>query len=160
MSYTFIRSATDEDGPALAALIAGIFADYDNCPFVDAEFPELQHPASYYAALGGQMWVAERDGAVVGSLAIGETLEPGVFELFKVYVAKQARGQGLAWSMFNLATDLIDEREGQSIKLWADSRFVEGHRFYEKIGFVKIPVIRYLADAGQTWELCYRLDAR
>ena len=160
MSYHFIRPAKDEDGPAVSRLIATIFKDYDNCHFLAEEFSELQHPASYYAALGGQMWVVEQDGDIIGSLAIYETLVPGVFELSKVYVAKSARGQGLAWSMFSLATDLVDERNGNAIKLWTDTRFVEGHQFYEKIGFDKVPVIRFLGDVSDTWEYCYRLNAR
>lgn len=160
MSYTFIRSARDDDGPELAKLIAGIFADYDNCLYKPSEFPELAHPASYYAAKGGQMWVAEQDGELVGSLAIAETTDEQVFELFKVYVAKKGRGQGLAWAMYQQATDLVDSREGTEIKLWTDTRFIEGHQFYEKIGFEKLPVIRRLNDVSDTWEFCYRLKAR
>lgn len=160
MSFCFIRSARDDDGPQLAELIAGIFKDYDNCLYEPAEFPELDHPASYYAAKGGQMWVVEQDGALVGSLAIAETTQEGVFELFKVYVAKSARGQGLAWSMFQQAIDLVDGREGYEVKLWTDTRFVEGHSFYEKIGFEKMPVTRRLNDVSDTWEYCYRLIAR
>lgn len=160
MSYSLIRPANDDDGPAIAKVITEIFADYENCIFYDDEYPELAHPASYYAALGGQIWVAEEDGDVVGCLAVAETLSPGLFELFKVYVAKKARGQGLAWSMFNLATDLVDERQGDSIRLWTDTRFKEGHAFYEKIGFKRIPVLRFLGDKCDSWEYCYRLDAR
>ena len=160
MSYSVIRTATDADGPAIGALIKAIYADYENCLYVEAELPELENVASYYAAQGGQMWVAEQNGEIVGSLAIGESLAPGTFELFKVYVARSARGQGLAWSMFNLATDLIDSRGGTSIKLWTDTRFVDGHQFYDKIGFSRVPVTRFLADASDTWEYCYRLDAK
>ncbi len=159
MSYTFIRNANDEDGPGLAKLIAEVFADYENCLYEPAEFPELANPASYYAALGGQMWVAEQDGKIVGSLAIAETTQEGVFELFKVYVSKHARGQGLAWSMYNLATDLVDSRQGHRIKLWTDTRFVDGHAFYDKVGFDKAPVVRRLNDVSDTWEYCYILDA-
>ena len=159
MSYCFIRNATDADGEGLASLIAEIFSDYENCHYEPSEFPELDNPASYYAAMGGQMWVAEEDGKIVGSLAIAETTEPGVFELFKVYVSKSARGQGLAWSMYNLATDLVDSRVGHSIKLWTDTRFVEGHKFYEKIGFERVPVVRRLNDVSDTWEYCYLLKA-
>ncbi|SNY92110.1 putative acetyltransferase [Cohaesibacter sp. ES.047] len=159
MSYSLIRPATDDDGPAIKALIATIFKDYDHCFFAEEEFPELEHPQSYYAALGGQMWVAEQGGEIVGCLAVGETTVEGLFELFKVYVAKSARGQGLAWSMYNLATDLIDERGGKAIRLWTDTRFVEGHAFYDKIGFERVPVVRFLGDVSDTWEYCYRLDA-
>ncbi|HAT87244.1 MAG TPA: GNAT family N-acetyltransferase [Rhizobiales bacterium] len=160
MSFSFIRSARDDDGPLLAKLIAGIFADYDNCIFEPTEFPELDHPASYYAAKGGQMWVVEQDDTLVGCLAISETTDEGIFELFKVYVAKETRGQGLAWSMFQQATDLVDSRDGHEIKLWTDTRFVEGHQFYEKISFEKMPVIRRLNDVSNTWEFCYRLRAK
>ena len=159
MSYAFIRSAKDDDGQAIGQLIASVFADYENCHFIPEEYPELQHPASYYAAMGGQIWVAEQDGEIVGSLAVSESLTPGLFELHKVYVSKVARGQGLAWSMFNLATDLIDSREGKAIRLWSDTRFLEGHAFYEKIGFQKVPVERFLGDYSNSWEYGYRLEA-
>ena len=128
MGYCLIRSARDDDGPALATLIAAIFADYENSYFEPAEFPELANPASHYAAQGGQIWVAEQDGEIVGSLAIAETLEPGIFELFKVYVAKKARGQGLAWSMFNLATELVDGREGHTTQAVDRYAFCGGAR--------------------------------
>ncbi|WP_319411103.1 GNAT family N-acetyltransferase [uncultured Cohaesibacter sp.] len=159
MSYALIRSATDEDGAAIGKLIASVFADYENCHYIEDEFPELEHPSSYYAAMGGQIWVAEQDGEIVGSLAVSESLTPGIFELHKVYVSKKARGQGLAWSMYNLATDLIDSRQGKTIRLWSDTRFLEGHAFYEKIGFTKVPVIRFLGDFSNSWEYGYRLEA-
>ena len=44
-----IRVAYDEDGPNLSRLIAGVFSEYENCPFVPKEFPELGAPASHYA---------------------------------------------------------------------------------------------------------------
>ena len=160
MSYTLIRSATDEDGPAIGKLIASVFADYENCHFVDEEYSELEHPSSYYAAMGGQIWVAEQDGEIVGSLAVAESLTPGLFELHTVYVSRKARGQGLAWSMFNLATDLVDERKGHAIRLWSDTRFLEGHAFYERVGFKKVPVERFLGDVSDSWEFSYRLDAK
>ena len=160
MSYTFIRLARDDDGPSLAKLIANVFADYENCIYKPSELPEMENPASYYAAMGGQMWVAEQNGKIVGSLAIGETVEPGIFELFKVYVSKEAHGQGLAWSMFKLATDLVDGSEGHAIKLWTDTRFVEGHAFYEKVGFEKMPVVRRVNDVSKSWEYCYLLKAQ
>lgn len=160
MSYALIRPATDTDGPAISKLITDIFADYENCHFVADEYPELAHPASYYAAMGGEMWVAEQDGEIVGCLAVAELLTPGLFELHTVYVAQKARGEGLAWSMFNLATDLVDSREGNAIRLWSDTRFLEGHAFYEKVGFTKVPVVRFLGDVSDSWEFGYRLEAQ
>ena len=53
---------------------------------------------------------------------------------------------------------VLDQRDGRTLKLWTDTRFLSGHRFYEKLGFVRQPVVRFLADATDCWEFAYRLD--
>jgi putative acetyltransferase len=40
--------------------------------------------------------------------------------------------------------------------LWSDTRFSRGHRFYEKLGFVRWPGERYLGDVSETWEYHFR----
>ncbi|WP_439572583.1 GNAT family N-acetyltransferase [Phreatobacter sp.] len=151
-----IRPARDTDGPAIAALIARSFADYPGCLFIDEEFPELAAPASHYAGRGGQLFVAERDGALIGSLAAAMTPVPGLAELFKVYVDGAARGSGLAQRLYGEGEALVRGQGARAIVLWSDTRFERGHRFYEKLGFVREPVTRYLADASASWEFCYR----
>jgi putative acetyltransferase len=151
-----IRPATDDDGPALARLIATTFAEYPGCLFIDAEFPELAASASHYRDLGGQLWIAERDGAVIGSLAVVMTAVSGLAELFKVYVAAEARGSGLAQRLLERGAVHARERGATDMILWTDTRFARGHAFYEKLGFRREPVIRYLADASASWEYCFR----
>lgn len=153
---TSLRPATDRDGPALAALIARSFADYPGCLFVDDEFPELAAPASHYAAQGGRLFVAEREGVLVGSLAAAPTPVPGLAELFKVYVDGAARGSGLAQRLYGEGEALARSLGAREIVLWSDTRFARGHRFYEKLGFVREPVTRYLADASASWEFFFR----
>ncbi|QCK85973.1 GNAT family N-acetyltransferase [Phreatobacter aquaticus] len=150
-----IREATDSDGAALRALIAPIFAEYDNCLFVDDEFPELAAPASHYAAKGGRLFVAERDGRVVGSLAAA-LVQPGSGELFKVYASGETRGTGLSHQLYALGESLMRDRGAREMVLWTDTRFARGHAFYEKLGFERQPVVRYLADVSATWEFFYR----
>jgi putative acetyltransferase len=151
-----IRPARDSDGAALAALIATTFAEYPGCLFIDAEFPELAAPASHYQRLGGQLFVAETDGAVIGSLAAVMTGVPGTGELFKVYASSAHRGSGLAQRLYAEGEDLLRARDAREIILWSDTRFARGHRFYEKLGFVREPVERYLADASASWEFFFR----
>lgn len=151
-----IRPARDADGPALAALIAKSFADYPGCLFIDDEFPELAAPASHYAAQGGRLFVAERAGLLIGSLAATMTAVPGLAELFKVYVDVAARGSGLAQRLYAEGEELVRAQGARQIVLWTDTRFERGHRFYEKLGFAREPVTRYLADASASWEFCYR----
>lgn len=151
-----IRPATDADGAALATLIAETFAEYPGCLFLDAEFPELQAPASHYARAGGRLFVAEHEAGLVGSLAVAATAVPGVAELFKVYSAAGLRGSGLAQRLYAEGEALARAGGAREIVLWSDTRFTRGHRFYEKLGFVRQPVERYLADASASWEFFFR----
>jgi putative acetyltransferase len=149
-----IRLASDEDGPDLSRLIAGVFAEYENCPFVPEEFPELVQPATYYARRGGQIWVVDDPSGqgLAGSLAIAATHRPGIFELFKVYLAKSARRAGLASRMLAVAEEFAIERGGERLVLWSDSRFEDGHAFYLRRGFHRVAGLRALHDAADTLE--------
>lgn len=153
-----IRPAVDADGAGIARLIAAVFGEYEGCPFVIGEFPELAAPASHYEKRGGRLFVAEHDGAIVGSFAVSSPDGDGVFEINKVYLDRGQRGSGLAQRLYALAMEEVLQRNGRALKLWTDSRFLSGHRFYEKLGFVRQPVVRFLADATDCWELAYRLD--
>jgi putative acetyltransferase len=150
-----IRRARDGDGPGIARLIAGVFAEYPGCFYVDAEFPELAHPASHYGARAGAVWVVESDGAIAGSFAVAATSDRAVFELSKVYLAATVRGRGLARTLLGLALDHASDHGARSVRLWTDTRFRDAHRFYEGNGFTRIPGVRFLGDESASWEFPY-----
>jgi putative acetyltransferase len=153
-----IRLAGDDDGDALADVIATVFAQYPNCPFDRAaEFPELDAVATHYAGRGGRLWVTEDEaGRVVGCFGIAATSAPGVFEICKVYLLPQSRGRGAAGAMLRRALDFARAGGAREVRLWSDTRFFEGHAFYDRNGFQRVPVKRYLADLGHTWEYAFR----
>jgi putative acetyltransferase len=150
-----LRLAVDADGPALSALIAAVFAEYDGVLFVAAEFPELAAPSSHFAAAGGALWVAEGEGGLAGSIGIVNR-GAGTFELLKVYVAAHARGGGLAAQLLATATAFAQQRAGRELILWSDARFTRGHGFYRKHGFDRLPGERALHDASATIEYPFR----
>ena len=102
------------------------------------------------------MWIAEVGGRVVGCFGIARTTAPGVHELNKVYLLPEARGRGTARKMLSLALEHAGSQGAREVRLWTDSRFLEGHGFYERNGFERVPVTRYLADLGRTWEFAFR----
>lgn len=153
-----IRDAVDADGPSVAALIASVFAEYEGCPFVGEEFPELLAPATHYESRDGRLLVAETGGRVAGSLAVFRVDGGTVFELGKVYVDRDLRGTGLAQALYDRAVRHAQAAGGTGFRLWTDTRFRSGHRFYEKLGFRRLPVVRYLADATRAWEYAYVRD--
>jgi putative acetyltransferase len=155
-----IRPATDADGTGMAALIARIFDDYENCPFVLDEFPELGAPARHYRSKGGELWVVPHPSdptMIEGSIAITPTHEKGVAELFKVYLAHQWRGSGLADRLLATAFEWARAHQCHAVRLWSDTRFLSGHRFYEKNGFVRLPGIRLVHDSANTLEYGFHL---
>lgn len=149
-----IRPAVDADGPAIAALIASVFSEYEDCPFVRAEFPELDAPASHYRGKGGDLWAVEAEGLLAGCFGFAMN-DPQVAELHKVYLAPALRGSGLADRMLNEALSAARKAGAQRMRLWTDMRFRAGQRFYERNGFTRQPVIRFLGDAARSWEFAY-----
>lgn len=148
-----IRDGHDDDGPALARLIAGVFSEYENCPFVPAEFPELVAPASHFARRQGRLWVAEVEGeGIVGCLAIAGTHRSGVFELFKVYLARRWRGRGLAGALLARGEAHAALHGATRLVLWSDTRFLSGHAFYARHGFRRVAGLRALHDVAETLE--------
>lgn len=159
-----IETANDDSGAEIGTLIASVYSEYEGCPFVPDEIPELEAISTHYRRIGGEIWVArfaegENQGSnIVGSLAMFPTTKSGVFELSKVYVSRDSRGTGLAQQLYSQAVKWGAANCLQSLRLWTDTRFLSGHRFYEKLGFARQPVVRYLGDAGQTWEYLYTCE--
>ena len=149
-----IRPATDPDGAPLARLIASVFSEYENCPFVPDEFPELAAPATYYAARGGRLWVVPgADGSILGSIAVARHHRPDTAELFKVYLSPALRGTGLSGRLLKTALDhAAGPMAARRVELWSDSRFARGHAFYAKHGFARMAGLRALHDVAETLE--------
>jgi putative acetyltransferase len=153
-----IREARDADGAALSRLIASVFAEYEGVLFRPEEFPELAAVASHFEARGGRLLVAEAGGRIVGSFGYVMTHEEGVAEILKVYLAREFRGRGIAGRLLARALDEAEAAGARGLVLWSDLRFTEGHRFYERHGFVRGAGLRALHDASETLEIPYRLD--
>ncbi len=159
-----LRPVTDADSAGLARLIAACFAEYDGCLYEPAEFPELVAPAAHYAARGAELWVMAAEGRIaqgnriLGSVAITPVPAQGACEITKVYLDAALRGSGAGEALMAQASARAVAFGLPDLVLWTDTRFTRAHRFYEKLGFVKRPVIRYLADVSASWE--YRYERR
>ena len=153
-----LRPVRDEDGVAVAGLIAACFAEYDGCLFSWDEFPELKAPAAWATTRGTRFWIATGlDGELAGCICA--TPEAGsMVELHKFYVASHLRGSGLADMLLGSVFDLARETAASAIFLWTDTRFTRAHGFYEKHGFVRQAGSRLLHDLSDTTEFHYRRE--
>lgn len=139
MSDLEIRRATDEDIPAIVAMLA------DDPLGAQRESPDDLSPyRTAFARLADDprqhLVVAVRDGRTVGTLHL--TVIPGLSRrgatrslVEAVRIHRDERGSGLGTQLIQWAIE-ASRREGCSlVQLTSDATRVDAHRFYERLGF-------------------------
>ncbi len=154
-----IREAHDGDGEAVAGLIRTVFDEYkaEGAFFIREAFPELKSIATYFRNRGGRFWLAHEGNRLIGCFGIVVHRGRGTGEFLKVYLHRDSRGCGVAKRLFDRALHYARDRGIATIELWTDTRFADGHRFYERLGFVRVPGLRAVHDASHSLEYGYRL---
>jgi GNAT superfamily N-acetyltransferase len=152
-----IRDGRDTDAQGFIALIDACWSEYPGCVMdLDGEVPELRALATHCAAKGGRLWAAEdAAGAIVGMVATYPLNADQAWEVARMYVARSARGTGLAADLLRQAEAHARENGAARIVLWTDTRFEPAHRFYEKNGYVRSGSIRVLDDVSNSLEFRY-----
>jgi GNAT superfamily N-acetyltransferase len=147
-----LRQARDNDSADLIELIGGCYAEYPGCYLdVQEEEPWLLEPATAYGRWRGRLWVAERDGKVVASGGLRPS-GPGMAGVHHLYVASSERRQGLATRLLELIEAEARARGAHWTHLWSDTRFVQAHRLYERLGYVRSGGFRERQDLSQSME--------
>lgn len=159
MNTITYRPAHDDDAEQLIALIDLCYREYEGCILdVDAEEPQLRGIASHYEQKGGEFWVAEKGGQIIGS--IGYSPNANKIELKHLYVNSAARRQGLATNLCLLVEKAAAAANVEKIILWTDTRFQDAHRLYERRGYSKGKESRTLQDLSNTTEYYFEKALR
>ena len=138
MGEVTFRRATAADVPAIVALLA------DDVLGAQREQPgDPAYLAAFEAiAADPHQWlvVAQRDGAVVGTLQL--TVIPGLSHrgmsralVEAVRVAASERGSGLGTSLLEWAVERARELGCGLVQLTSNASRTDAHRFYERLGF-------------------------
>ena len=156
-SANVLRPVRDDDAKAVIELITAVFNEYPGCVMdVEGEMPELLALASHFQQAKGEMWIAERAGTVVG--CAGYHPKTGGVELKKLYVAREARGQGIGAALLIQVEEAARRKASLFIEAWSDTRFTTAHAFYKKRGFSRDGRTRALHDKSATIEYYFRKD--
>ncbi len=150
------RPVINTDSGALLALIGTAYSEYPGCVLALDEVPELVEPGTWVAQVRGKFWVAEREGQLVGCVALIPAAEPATVELKKLYVAATVRGLGLGRRLIELAEAEAQQRGALQICLWTDTRFETAHGVYEHLGYLRLPGTRELQDLSASVEYQYQ----
>lgn len=162
------RNATPADAKAMAELGARTFTNTFGHLYQPADlelFLQNHSPENWDKELNDsafEVYVAERDGALVGYVKLGPPhlpFEPRgeAAELRQLYVVEEMKGQGVADELMRWVIDRARDRRADYLYL---SVFVDNHRarrFYEKYGFEPEGTYAFMVGSHADEDIVMRL---
>jgi GNAT superfamily N-acetyltransferase len=122
-------------------LVLGIQREEFGVPVTLEEQPDLRDVPGHYLQRGGGFWVACDGDTVVGTIGL---LDIGHAHgaLRKMFVAPAHRGaaRGVGAALLRTCLDAAAAAGMTDVWLGTTESFRAAHRFYEKSGFVEVPV--------------------
>lgn len=123
--------------PAIAlvrATLAEFGLTFGEGSATDAQMHAL--PGSY-RDLGGEFFVAlDDDGALIGTAGVAP-VEPGLFELRKMYLKPETRGRGVGKALLDACLSFCRARKAKTVVLDTVHEMAAAVAFYERNGFVR-----------------------
>jgi ribosomal protein S18 acetylase RimI-like enzyme len=154
-----LREATERDAGTIAALwTEAYFREGEGgrtAPYAETDFFET--------ARRGQVFVAERGGAVAGVVALSAPGAPGCAvaqpdeaELSRLVAAASARRLGVGRALVEHCHEVAQAAGWGAIALWSRRYQRDAHRLYESLGYERVPE-RDRTDASGHERLVFRL---
>ena len=132
-----VRRVEAGDVEKVSVLVREVLAEY-GLTFGEGSATDAQVlglPGSYDDA-GGAFWVAEDEGALLGTCGVFPVGE-GSLELRKMYLVKASRGRGVGKALFVAAVAYARSVGAREIVLDTITEMKDAIRFYEALGFVR-----------------------
>jgi putative acetyltransferase len=135
----YIRPATNDDIPAIKSVVFTVLQEYGLRPDENGKDNDLSDlETNYYADHGYFGVVVKKDTEdIIGTFGL-HRVNPTTFELRKMYLAKEFRGQGIGQSMLRKAIATAIEKNSKKIVLETISPLTEAISLYKKYGFTEI----------------------
>lgn len=132
-----IRPYEPRDRDGVHALVAAVLTEFGFGHAVGGVARDLDEIEARYGAAGAGFWVADDDGAVVGTVAI-RPKEGATCELKRLYLHPSRRGEGLGQRLYDHAESFA--RAVGYTRVWLDSsrRFQGAHRLYARNGYALV----------------------
>ena len=135
MKVLIRQMATPQDAEAFRALNEQWITEHFALEAEDRR--QLDDPVVAIVRPGGQVLVAESEGAVVGCVALRPAGDR-VYELSKMAVTPQVRGRGVGRQVLQAAVDRAAALGASSLFLGSSTKLPAAVHLYEEVGFVHV----------------------
>ncbi|SDS46844.1 Acetyltransferase (GNAT) family protein [Formosa sp. Hel1_31_208] len=98
----------------------------------------LSNPESYIINKGGYIFFVKKDEVILGTVALMPTETPLVFELTKMAVSPEERGQNIGQQLLQYCIDFAREQQFKSLMLYSATKLKNAIYIYRKYGFVEL----------------------
>jgi putative acetyltransferase len=133
--YT-IRQWQFADRSGTTAIVSSILAEYGLNWEPDGADGDVMDIETYYFDRGGDFWVVEENGQLVGTSAYYPSSRGvGAVEIRKMYLLPSARGRGLGRYLLGQLERVIAKKGHTQIWIETASRLQEAVRLYELNGY-------------------------
>ena len=140
MNYT-IRKIEPKDNLKIASVIRNIFEELD-APKVGTAYadPHLNTLSDVYEAENEIYFVVEEDGKILGGCGIGNLMDAEfkICELQKMYLAKEARGKGIAQELMQKCLEFAKQAGYDKCYIETLPFMKDAQKLYIKSGFTYI----------------------
>lgn len=100
----------------------------------------LSKPETYIISKGGHIFFAKRDAHILGTVALMPTNDPKVFELTKMAVLPNQRGQKIGQQLMQHCIDFAKTNHFDALMLYSARILENAIYIYRKYGFVELPL--------------------
>jgi len=142
-----IRPATDDDANGIIDLIGRVYSEYEG---VVMDLEGVDAPLLAPATRIDRFWVCESGDRIVGTGAC-DLLRDHV-EMKRMYIDADFRQHGLGSKLVALVEQAAVQRGLGRVELWSDTRFMDAHSFYIRLGYRRTDETRALDDPSNTIE--------
>ena len=154
-----LREAAPADAPAIRAVVFTVLEEYGLSPSPSSTDADLDDIIASYAARGGLFRViTSADGAVVGCGGL-YPIDRTEAELRKMYLLKDARGQGLGRMLLNDLIAAARERGFERVVAETASVLREAIGLYRSSGFLPYKRAHMASRCDQAFVLALTRDA-
>jgi putative acetyltransferase len=142
MENIVIRPIRESDNHFIATIIRNSLTEFGAAKPGTVYFDETtDHLSDLFSVPGAAYFIAESEGHILGGAGVFPTegLPDGVCELVKMYLLKQARGQGLGRRLIDVALLYAKEEGYHTVYLETMPELRKAVSVYEKFGFEYLP---------------------